>query len=305
MDPIAAVLTLLKPSSCAFRGLDVGGSWALKFPATESIRCYAVTSGRCWIILGNCAETIQLSEGDCFLLTGGQSFVLTSDPNEPVVDMAGLLSTTPEGGVFTYKGGGDVTGIGGFFEFHGPQASALLAQLPPFVHVRNESCKASLIASMDLMTQELREPQAGSSLVAQHLAQMMLVLAIRAALSCASIRGVGWLSAIGDKKMSAAISAIHLNPRESWTLQSLAALANMSRSAFAARFKEIVGTSPMGYLRRWRMMLVVEKLMNSNEPISVIGISIGYGSESAFSTAFKKVMGCSPVHYTRMRSRRA
>jgi AraC-like DNA-binding protein len=71
----------------------------------------------------------------------------------------------------------------------------------------------------------------------------------------------------------------------------------MSRSSFAQRFKATVGSSPMDYLTRWRMLLAADRL--ANEPVSVIALSLGYESESAFSTAFKRVMGCSPRRYGR------
>jgi len=302
MDSISAVLSLLKPKNHMFRGLVVGGAWSLNFPATQSVRCYALLSGDCWLVVDSVADPIRLTRGDCFLLTRRQSFRLASDPNEPSVEMAALLSHTLEGGVLTYNGGGDVSGLGGFFEFEGPQAGMLLSRLPAVVHVRNASSKASLIASMQLMMQELREPQAGALLVAQHLAQMMLVLAVRTALAEAPNEGLGWISALADRQLGAAMNAIHDDPRQPWTLISLARLANMSRSAFAVKFKETVGTTPMEYLQRWRMMLAVDKLMNSNDPISVIGMSVGYESDSSFSTAFKRVMGCSPGRYSSMRS---
>ena len=73
----------------------------------------------------------------------------------------------------------------------------------------------------------------------------------------------------------------------------------MSRSVFALRFKETVGTTPMGYLTRWRMLLAGDKLTQSGDSISVIALSLGYESESAFGKAFKKTMGCSPRQYVR------
>jgi AraC-like DNA-binding protein len=123
---------------------------------------------------------------------------------------------------------------------------------------------------------------------------MMLVQALRLHLGEGLKGGVGWLFALADKQMSAAINAMHGDPAQRWTLQDLAERAGMSRSTFALKFKERVGASPMDYLTRWRMLLAGDKLSNSNDPISVIARSLGYESESAFSTAFKRVMGCSP-----------
>jgi len=101
--------------------------------------------------------------------------------------------------------------------------------------------------------------------------------------------------------MSAAVNAMHADPARRWTLQSLAERAGMSRTTFAVRFRETVGEAPMEYLTRWRMMLAVDRLVNSDDPVSEIALSLGYESESAFSTAFKRVIGSSPRRYSRER----
>jgi len=146
------------------------------------------------------------------------------------------------------------------------------------------------------MMQEMREPQPGSFLVIQHHAHMVLLQALRLHLSEMK-HGVGWLFALGDRQMGAAIGAMHADPARRWTLQELAEAAAMSRSSFALRFKETVGSSPMDYLARWRMLLAGDRLVHTDDPVSSIALSLGYESESAFSTAFKRVMGCSPRQY--------
>src|SRR5260370_4307100 len=156
--------------------------------------------------------------------------------------------------------------------------------------------------SLERMMQKLREPQPGSFLVAQHLAHMMLVQALRLHLAEGLRGGVGWLFALADKQRSAAINSMHDDPAHGWTIQKLAERAGMSRSTFALKFKQTVGASPMEYLTRWRMLQARDRLANSSDPISVIALSLGYESESAFSTAFNRVMGCSPRQYSRGRN---
>ena len=87
-----------------------------------------------------------------------------------------------------------------------------------------------------------------------------------------------------------------------WSLQDLAERAGMSRSIFALRFKEKVGTSAMEYLTRLRMLRAADQLMHSSDSVLAIAQSLGYASESAFGLAFKKVMGCPPRQYGRDRS---
>ncbi len=300
MDPLSGVLSLLKPQNTMCSGFDVGGDWSIQFPQHEGIKCYALVSGRCWLSVEDRSEAVRLKAGDCILLPLGRPFRLASDLALSSVDFRSMYSGPLNGGIATWNGGGDVSGVGGYFELAGNPAGILLGMLPAIVHITRESEKSALRWSMERMMQELREPQPGSPLVLQHLAHLMLVQALRAHLAEGLKGGVGWLSALADQEVGPALSAMHEDPAHPWTLQELADRAGMSRSGFAKRFKETVGATPIDYLTRWRMLLAGDRLANSGDPISVIARSLGYESESAFSTAFKRVMGCSPRRYSRV-----
>ncbi len=299
MDPLSDVLSLLKPRNYVSGGFDVGGDLSIRFPEHEGIKCYALISGQCWLSVEGVSESVHLTAGDCFLLPSGRPFCLASDLSLSPVDVYTILSTPMNAGIRTWNGGGDCFIVGGHFILTGDHASILLGALQPIVHIRKESDKAAMRWSLERMMQELREPQPGGFLIAQHLAYMMMVQALRLHLAEGLSGGVGWLFALADKQMSVAITSMHDDPAHRWTLQELAERAGMSRSTFALKFKRTVGESPMEYLTRWRMLLAGNRLTKGNDPISVIALSLGYESESAFSTAFKRVMGCSPRQYSR------
>jgi AraC-like DNA-binding protein len=299
MDPLSDVLSLLKPRSYVSAGFDAGGQWSIQFPRNAGIKCYAVVSGQCWLCVEGVADAVCLKSGDCFLLPSGRPFILASDLTLTPIDAGGIFSAARDGGIASCNGGGDFFLIGSRFALSGDHAGILLGMLPPIVHIRKKTEQAALRWSVERMMQELREGQPGGFLVAQHLSHMMLIQALRLHMAEGLKGGVGWLFALADKQMGAAINAIHEHPAQRWTLQLLASRAAMSRSSFALRFKQTVGASPMEYLARWRMLLAGDRLANSSDPISVIALSLGYESESAFSTAFKRVMGCSPRQYSR------
>jgi AraC-like DNA-binding protein len=246
-------------------------------------------------------DPVRLDAGDCFLLPNGRPFRLASDLALTPQDAFALFSAKHDG-IATINGGGDFFGVGGFFTLTGNHAEILLGGLPPIVHLREESDKSTMRWSMELMLREQREQRPGCSLIAQHLAQMMLVQALRLYLAEVPSGGVGWLFALADRQLGAAMSAMHEDPAHPWTLRELAEHVGLSRSTFALKFKAVVGQSPMGYLTRWRMLLAGDRLTNSGDPISAVALSLGYESESAFSTAFKRVMGCSPRQYSRGRT---
>lgn len=298
MDPLSDVLSLLKPRSYVSSGFDAGGQWSIRFSNQQGwIKCYAVIAGECWLAVEGIENTVRLQEGDCFVLPAGRPFRLASDMAVPSVESSTIFPPARDGGVVAFNGGGDLFLVGSRFAVNASHAGMLMAMLPPIVHIRSESEQAALRWSVQRMMQELRERAPGSSLVAQHLAHMMLVQALRLYMADNAGGGVGWLNALADKHLSAAINAVHADPAYRWTLKDLAERACMSRSVFALRFKETVGAAPLEYVTRWRMLLASDRLASSSEPVASIALSLGYESESAFSTAFKRVMGCSPRQF--------
>lgn len=302
MDPLSDVLSLLKPRSYISGGFEVDGDVAIQFPKHQGIKCYSMASGQCWLSMEGVPDAVLLTAGDCFLLPRGLPFRLATDLSLPPVDFNTLRAARMSGGAVSRNESGEHYLVGGHFILTGSDADILLKSLPPIVHIRKESDKAAMRWSLERMKEELRDPQPGGFLIAQQLACMMLVQALRLHLADAASGGVGWLFALADKQMSAAITCMHDDPAHRWTLQKLAERVGMSRSIFALRFKEMVGTTPMEYLTRWRMLLAGDRLKNSGDSISVIAVSLGYESESAFGKAFKRVMGCSPRQYSRGRN---
>jgi AraC-like DNA-binding protein len=167
------------------------------------------------------------------------------------------------------------------------------------VHIRNKSDKAAMRWSLKRITEELSDPQPGASLMAQQLAYMMLLQALRLHLREEADKGSGWLFALADPQMRVAITCMHNDPGHPWTLQELANRLAMSRTVFAQKFKSRVGTTSMEYLTRWRMLLAGDRLKSSDDPVSAISSSLGYETESAFGKAFRRVWGCSPREHRR------
>jgi AraC-like DNA-binding protein len=68
----------------------------------------------------------------------------------------------------------------------------------------------------------------------------------------------------------------------------------MSRSAFAARFTELVEEPAMRYVTRWRMQVARTWLAEDDVTVGEVAGRLGYQSEAAFSRAFKRAVGVSP-----------
>jgi AraC-like DNA-binding protein len=299
VDPLSDVLSLLKLRSYISGGFEVGGDVAVQFPKHQGIKCYAVVSGQCWLSVEGVPDAMLLTAGDCFLLPRGLPFCLASDLSLTPVDYREFLLARKNSDPGSHHESETRYVVGGYFVLAGSHADILLRSLPPVVYLQKDSDKAAMRWSLERMMEELRDPQPGSALIAQQLAYVMLVQALRLHLAEGARGGAGWLFALADKQMSMAITSMHDDPGHPWTLQKLAERVGMSRSIFALRFKEMVGATPMEYLTRWRMLLAGDRLNNTDDSLSVIALSLGYESESAFGKAFRRVMGCSPRQFGR------
>ena len=291
MDPLSDIVSFLKLRSYLVGGFQAGGNWSIGFDAHEAIKCYAVTSGACWIAVDGADEPVFLREGDCFLLPRGRPFQIASDLSLPPEDWRRHFLGTEEGALVKLNDGADVTVLGGHFALAGSQAEILLSMLPPIVHVSCETDRERLRWAFELMRQELTDRKPGGILIAQQLASMIFVQALR--LYLGKNKGTGWLFALSDQRIGAAIKAIHREPSRRWTVETLAAEAGMSRASFAVQFRQLVGKSPIEYLTQWRMLLAGRSL-ELGESIGTIAHALGYESESAFRTAFKRVTGNTP-----------
>ena len=294
MDPLSDVLSLLNARGVLSVRLEAGGEWCIQFPDYESVRFGTLAVGTCWLEVEGMEQAIRLQTGDCYLLTDGRPYRLGSDLAVQAADMYEVYAQVINR-VVRYGECPDVTVIGGRFSLDAANASFLLECLPPVIHIRAGSDQAEVLRwVLERLAAEQLADAAGAASMVTDLAHMMLVQTLRAYLASGSQLLPGWLAALSDAKIGAALGLMHAAPVRRWMLDELARSVGMSRSAFALRFKKLVGRSPLDYLVRWRMRLAAHALAKGKESVSAIGTAYGYESESAFSNAFKRVIGRPP-----------
>ena len=128
---------------------------------------------------------------------------------------------------------------------------------------------------------------------------ILVVQAVRAHLAQSGGGCKGWLRALIDPQIGRALSLIHEKPEDDWTVESPASKFGMSRSAFAARFAQLVEEPPLTYLTRWRMQKASRLLETSQAGVAEVAKRVGYDAEAAFSKAFKRWIGVAPGAYRR------
>ena len=299
MDPLSEMLSLLKLQNYVSGGFVVSAEAGFEFPRHPGIKCYAAVSGSCWLLFEGADEAVRIDEGDCVLLPQGLPFCLATDLSLPCVTFPCEVEARKPGDEILYDEAGGCSIVGGHFPLTGRPSEWLLNSLPSIVHIHREADKETIRWSLERMREELQHPQPGGSLMAQQLAYMILLQALRLHLQERDAEGVGWLFALADPPMRTAITWMHDTPGHKWTLQGLADRVGMSRTVFAQKFKKRVGMTSMEYLTRWRMLLAGDRLKGSDDSVAAISSSLGYETESAFGRAFKRFWGRSPREYRR------
>ena len=144
---------------------------------------------------------------------------------------------------------------------------------------------------------EVDAPQDGGKAILERLTELALVDVLRRQLLGEPRGTTGWLAAIRDPILGRCLGLLHGDPAQPWTLESLVRQAGASRSVIAARFAARLGTTPIAYLRDWRLLLARERLIDGNAPIVELALDAGYSSEAAFTRAFARATGCPPAAY--------
>ncbi len=294
MDLLSDIISRLSPRNTISVGLDAAGDWAIDFPPPDGLKFNTIVKGACWLAVPGLAAPIRLNQGDSYLLRPHQPFTLASDLAAPRRDPDAVCALASRN-VSTVNGGGDMVLIGGRFSVVDSHFDLLFGGLPLVTHIRAGTPEAEVLGwSLDRLAAEILDPGPGSRILSEHLIHIMLVQVLRLALASNAGTGAGWLKALADRRLSRVIAALHGDPAARWTLQAMAGIAGMSRSGFAAHFRQTLGLAPMDYLRKWRMLLAENLLRDGSRPIAAIAAEVGYESESAFSTAFKRIRNMRP-----------
>ena len=143
---------------------------------------------------------------------------------------------------------------------------------------------------------ELAELKPGAEALAGALMKQCLVRLLRRHAG-RSEHPLPWLSALEDPRLGKAVTAMLDAPGQPHTLERLAEVAGMSRSAFAARFAGAFGRPAIDFLKEIRLRRAAHALRSSDRPIKAIARDVGYDSRSYFSRAFKAFHGIDPAGY--------
>lgn len=247
--------------------------WDLPYEGEERAMFHLVRRGRCRFEVAGQRHTLEA--GDFVFIAPGVDHRLVADgPEDPQT----LL-------------------LCGYCRFDAVENDVLLRALPGHVLIQRDELEQWpwLTRTLEHLSAEYMSEAPGSELTVNKLTEVLLVQLLRADFGRNS--DVGIVAALQDKRLVRALTAIHDAPGRDWTIEDAAGEASMSRSGFARKFKEVLGTSFFDYLTRLRMRNARKLLATTNLSVPMIGEQVGYQSDLSFVKAFKKLHGMTPRAY--------
>lgn len=303
MDLLSDILDTLNMKGVFYFRTSFGGKWGVTVPDyQQAARFHLVVQGQLHVGFPS-GENLVLGPGDLILIPHGSSHILsdsvceTAPPLETVLSDAGY-----DGNGFLAAGGGfehkKTKLVCGHFSFRKGADHPLLRALPPFIIISAAQRAENLLLDniMRILLQQVFSGQKGTLAAVTRMSEIMFIEVLR--LNLAGNEAIEKImAALNDQKISQAISLIHTDPNAGWTVNNLAKEIGMSRSRFAHRFKELMGSGPMAYLSEWRLQKSLQLLESSNLNVQQVALETGYKSAAAFTRAFSGQFGYSPSEY--------
>jgi len=304
VDALSEVLRSFRLQGSIYCSWEFGAPWGMSIAPAGNWPFHFVQSGTCLLIRKD-GQRVRLESGDVVALFDGVGHRLCDSPSSRAEPLERLLERQPPGMHVHRSGGtGPVCRVicGKFAVDEHESAPTTLRHLPPLVHIRHQDSARvrSFTATLDLLAGEVRGRESGSERAASLLTEMLLIQVVRMVLAGhEASTSTGWVAGLRDPQIGAALAAIHGEPEQPWSVDSLAAKTGLSRSVFAERFAARLGRTPMSYLAEWRLQIAARLLRETDLSISEICHRLGYGSAASFDRAFKRSHRLSPSAYRR------
>ena len=262
-----------------------------------------VISGEMFVEIGG-EEPLLVRSGELVLLPRNVPHTLSSLPGQRSISSKKLMQPGTEGGLarIVHGGaGGATTNVICGFLANEEMRNPLMSTLPKIlkVNVTEGASRDWIESSLRYGAHQLTQGNLASSSIMAKLSEMLFVEAVRAYSESQKVHEHHWLHGLNDKYVGRALAALHDRLAHGWSVAELAAEAGLSRSAFVERFTAAMGTPPMQYLAKSRMLLAKELLVERQKSISQVAAAVGYNAETAFNRAFKREFGTPPAKWRR------
>ena len=301
MDILTDVLDRVRLSGTLLFHYELGRPWSLALPRLPDAVFHYLSRGSAIVAIEDGRE-LRVGAGDFVLIARGEPHRLCSPGSGQRAKPFPLLNLDRRPahlGVISHGGEGKPlsTMICGYFSLPRPARSSVLELLPPILHLRPAADHEWLETILQRLVNESTIPRPGQRGVLSRITEVLFVEVLRSWIKSLRPGEGGWLGAIADPHIGKALQLIHECRERHWTLRELGRRAGLGRSAFSARFTQLVGQPMHSYLVARRMEEAAFMLESSDNAVARIATRVGYETTSAFSKVFRRHHGVSPARY--------
>ena len=254
------------------------GDWYEREPETLRGQFHLIGEGRCQVSGANLSAPIELGTGDFIVFPKGTAHTLAACLQPSAARTSGPQFTSM---------------LCGELEFVSGERNPIFTALPSHLVVRGANGGDRFRQLASILTTVSSAGETGHQVIEDKLADCLFTMAV-----CDYARhaenATGIFAALADARIAKALSAIHSRPGIDWTIQSLADVAAMSRTAFARIFVDLLGKPPIEYLSEWRVSEAKRLLRDRTLSVGAVAEKLGYQSEAAFRRMFKRIEGIGP-----------
>ena len=273
MNPLSELLSDLKISGSVYFCDYLKPPWAMDHRDEPRAMFHMVRRGRC-IFEAN-KQRIELAAGDFVFVSAAVDHQVHALPNDTLDSL--LLC--------------------GFCTFSTEHGDLLLRDMPDFKVLTSDTLQdyTWLRRTLEHLSAEYLSDEPSVEITLNKLTEILIIQLLRSEFG--EQKNVGLIAAMRNKKLAIALTAIHENLAQPWTIESAAQEASMSRSGFARIFTDTLRISFYEYITQIRVKRAKNLLKTSQLTVAEIGQSVGYQSDLSFVKVFKKMTGVTPRAY--------
>ncbi|QVM93204.1 AraC family transcriptional regulator [Pseudomonas entomophila] len=273
------------------------GGWHASTQGMGRASFHLLVQGHCWLHIDGQPEALRLESGDAVFLLRDLGYRLSSDRD--AMDACAQPRQAMQG--LDLEAGDGVGLVCGFFHFQTGLSTLIVEGLPGWILLRaGDPAGSAARALFELILEECRRAPQPSATLLERLTHLLFLYVLRQQVHEGLSLG-GLVALARQPAFAGLLEQMIEQPGQAWTLESMAACAGLSRSAFFKRFNELAGQSPGQVLLALRMRHACQ-LLKAGNTVEQVGAQVGYQSVAAFTRAFAKAVGVQPGAYRRQRN---
>ena len=296
-DVLGDVLETLRFRGSIFFRSELAAPWGMSLEEETFPRFHIAMSGDCFVGASD-DNGVRVRQCEVVMLPGGNSHWIADKRGRKLVPSERAGKACELGNPLFQHG--EITNrlICGLVRFEQASSHPILDSLPDILHFQGLTPKAPIWQTVTMIDAEMQRTKGQGNSIIDRLTEVLFIQLLNHHIN-ESKETVGFLAALGDRRIHRALTLIHAQPELDWSLSSLGERVGMSRATLVRHFQDAVGVAPMKYIMNWRILKAYSLIKYTSTPMEQIADSVGFASARTLGRAFQRHYDCTPSELRR------